>query len=67
MTKFIVWSFQNEADFNHPEMIAMCKTREQAVEIVAARMKEETPQSDYLTSTRWYRVVMSNVSMPGFE
>jgi hypothetical protein len=67
MPKFIVWGFQNGSDFNHPAIVAVCKTRDQAIEVVTTKMKEESGQGDRLLTTRWFRVVPSDVSMPGFE
>lgn len=67
MTKFIVWSFHNGSDLNHPAIVAVCKTREQALEVVTANMKKDSGQSDSMLHTRWFRVAPSDVTLPGFE
>jgi hypothetical protein len=64
MTKFAVWRFQNAVDFDRPEIIAVCKTQEQAIEIVTSHLKES---ADSGWTTHWFRIAPSNVALPGFE
>lgn len=60
--KFIVWGFHNASDYNRPAIVAVCKTRDQAFEVVVSKMKEESE-----TTAQWFRVDQSDVPMPGFE
>lgn len=66
MPKFIVWGFNYGASSREATMVAVCKTAEQAFEVIRSQMKEEILDNN-MSVTRWFHISQENVPMPGFE